>query len=337
MTELSEFTAFLGSPENSTVPQATLWGRLVGGVCKDLAQGIIGFIPNGVDVIYDTILMPLPYVGSFFSNLWTQDFLKICCGITIGKALAEDIARYVFWPLGFIVGFVLGFLIGSIPVFRKNSMPEYKGQVGQYLRHLSGQTVLGAVLGFLLFLVVGKSGSKIDFSDAALFVGIGAGLGMFAKSTFLITLHTLRAANAASSRMNVSRARKLSEKLKAKAKDLAHQEILAIAKAIILQMNGPQPEGELFAFFEERYEAIADTIYFKIDRHLNYLTDRAAHGDLEALRKLYHLYQTPKKSKRILTLEEMLSRIFSEKAIDTLKDQVDTLYDFWMYRTLCET
>ena len=153
---------------------------------------------------------------------------------------------------------------------------------------------------------------------------------------YLIAANFILAANAATIRKNVQRAKSLSGKLKAAAKHKAKLRIVNLAETSLQQTNGQILQKKLNDFFSEHYEVISKHAYKKIDRHLNYLADRACHGDINALRRLYGLVpgrQTLTKA-HSQSLDEMLARIFNRRAVEKMKDDIDTVYDVWQFRHL---
>ncbi len=100
-------------------------------------------------------------------------------------------------------------------------------------------------------------------------------------------------------------------------------------------MNGPQSQQYLEEFFNEKYDSIAVSTYQKIERHFNYLTDRACHGDVKALKRMQELIPTRTATENAKTpFDVMIERIFNARAVFNLKDDVDSAYDRWQYRFL---
>lgn len=309
------------------------WGKTGGRFFSDVSQGLLAFIPNGLAELYDSTLKKTPLFGKFFSRTWVEQVFKLCLGITIGQGLAHDIGHYVFKPIGFILGALLGATVFSDPRFS----PHYQGKFGHYLKKLSGQTVCGALLGVIIFYlgILTQPGMTVQeiplkiFSLAAL---VGGAVGLVSKSMMMVAIHTVSAANAASSRLNANRANKLSQKLKSLVNEKAEQVIKHHASCVILKMNTPIPQEVLEEFLNASIEEIGLSTYQKLARHINYLADRAVHGDLSALKRLYKIHGRPKEEQA--QLNEMLERIINQKEIDKIKDKADTLFDQWKYRAI---
>lgn len=309
------------------------WAKCCGNIAQDIAQGILAFVPNGLGLLYDTVLKTLPLCGEFFSKRAIEQLCKLLSGITLSQSLAADIAHFIFWPLGFILGTILGSV-------SHQKAPKYSGLIGKWLFNVCKQTVGGALITLSLLWIFStflKENFNITLSlNLFLFVGIfGALMGLLAKTVFLIALNALQASNAAAIRKNVQQAKELSSKLKKIAKQKARSRILMQAQDIIQQMNGGNSQQYLEAFFKEKYDVIAITIHKKIDRHFDYLTDRACHGDLKALQRLQELITTITGSEgRKTKIDTMLERIFNVRTIAKIKDDVDTTYDRWQYSFL---
>lgn len=298
---------------------------------EDLARALIGFIPNGLNLIYDFMFKSLPIMGRFFSHRWVEQVIKLCTGITIGQGLAGDIAYYVFRPVGFLAGIIIASVYPKVP--------QYQGQIGKWLYRLSAQTVAGAFVGMGGLVILSYFVPTIVFNQntMALTLSIGAGLGLVSKGFLLIAINSVNNANAHAARRNVQKAKELNAKLKAAARLKAKSIILMQAQDIIQQMNGPQSVQFLESFLEEEYDAIANKIYQKLDRHFNYLADRACHGDLSSLKRLQDLAPKATDKPGIKhSFENLVERMFNARAIFKLKDDVDTAYDRWQYRYLKE-
>ncbi len=297
---------------------------------QDIAKAVLGFIPNGLNLIYDFVFKALPLVGKFFAHRWVEQVIKLCSGITIGQGLAGDIAYYVFKPVGFGIGLVIGGLFKDTPV--------YQGQIGKIFYRLSAQTVGGALIALIGFFAVNSFihfNIEMKFVTYLLVLGAGAILGLVAKGLTLFAIHSVTKANAMAARKNAQLAKDLNSKLKTAAKSKAKSMILRQAQDIVLQMNGPQSQANLEPFFEEEYAAFAEQIYQKLERHFNYLTDRACHGDIIALKRLKEL--TPKAKENDAAkpaFEVLVERMFNARANFKLKDDIDTAYDRWQYRFL---
>ncbi|MCS5710869.1 hypothetical protein [Candidatus Berkiella aquae] len=301
------------------------WATWFADVAEDIAQAIVLFIPNGLNAMYN-MLKRLPVVGTTFSHKGFETFFKFCTGISILQELGQDVAYFLFRPLGFVIGYLIG-------LFNQNrTAVVYQGQVGRLINKFSGQTVAGILLGMLASLLFAKQSSTIW-----MMAGLGGVLGIFAKTIFLFALHSFNEANAVTIRKNVQRAKQISARLKVAVREKAKSRILRQAQDIIQQMNGAQSQQNLAEFFQNEYDKIALSTYKKIERHFDYLTDRACHGDLNALKKLHQLLPRPKTPEQTSgkdQLDAMLERMFNARAIARLKDEVDSAYDRWQYRFL---
>ncbi|MCS5708164.1 hypothetical protein CC99x_004530 [Candidatus Berkiella cookevillensis] len=314
-----------------------VWGKMVADIFEDLFAGLFAFIPNGLDSIYNELLKEIPIVRILFEIRAVEIVIKLISGITIGQGVAQDVAKYLFRP----IGFGLGALIGSSLAFLK-AKPQYNGSIGEILYRLSGQTVLGALFGLLataigFSLVSGLSLNDMNMTVVLMSLGVGACVGLMAKAMLLLSVSMVNRANAANMRRNVKRAKDLSIKLKEAAKQRAKSRILKEAQALISQVNGAQPQELMDAFFNSQFEAMAYHTYKKIDRHFNYLADRACCGDLQALKKLQLLIparQVNKFKPVKSALEVMIDRIFNERTLFQLRDDVDNSYDRWRYADL---
>lgn len=301
------------------------WTTWFADVTEDIAQAILLFIPNGLSSLYNKLLKRLPFLGATFANEGFEKVFKFCTGITILQELGQDIAYFLFRPLGFMLGALVG-------LSKQHAAPCYRGQAGQLIDKFSGQAVAGSLLGFFLALII-----HVNINTLLLIVGLGALLGIFAKSIFLFALHSFSEANALATRKNVQRAKQMKARLKIAVREKAKSRILMQAQDIIQQMNGPQSQQNLTEFFQSEYEKIAQSTYQKIERHFNYLADRACHGDLDALKRLHQLLPRVKADDMPTTksaLDVMLDRMFNNRAIAKIKDEVDSAYDRWQYRFL---
>lgn len=324
------------SKQDTYAQQVLLWAKFGGSLTEDVSRGILGFIPNGLNVTYDHTLKEMMLLGKIFSHRWVEQVFKLGTGITIGQGLAQDIAHFIFWPIGFIIGALTGSLLAH-----QKRKPVYHGQIGKTFYRLSGQTVGGALLGMVFFVILYQCfpallEGKGHLRSFALFAFAGATLGLLSKILFLLAINAVQESHASTIRRNVQRAKELNSKLKMTAKHKAKSRILMQAQDIIQQVNGSQSQQYLEEFFEEKYESIAISTYQKIERHFNYLADRACHGDLNALKRLKELTasQSTLKQDEKSPLDLMLDRIFNSRAIAKIKDDVDTIYDRWHYRFL---
>lgn len=316
---------------------ALIWGKMTADIFEDLFAGLLAFIPNGLDSIYNELLKEIPVLRVLFEIRTVEMLLKLITGITIGQGVAQDVAKYLFRP----IGFGLGALLGSSLAFMQ-AKPQYNGSIGEVLYRLSGQTVLGALFGLIATAIGFSLASGLTIYDmniniVLISLVVGASVGLMAKAMLLLSVSMVNRANAANMRRNVKRAKDLSTKLKEAAKQRAKSLILKEAQALIFQVNGPQPQEVVEAFFSSQFEAMAYHTYKKIDRHFNYLADRACSGDLQALKKLQLLIpvrQVNKFKPVKSALEVMIERIFNERTLFQLKDDVDNNYDRWRYADL---
>lgn len=297
---------------------------------EDLARALLGFVPNGLNLLYDFVFKSLPLFGKFFAHRWVEQVIKLCTGITIGQGLAGDLAYYLFRPLGFVLGLVIA------SIFKK--VPQYQGEIGKWLYRLSAQTVGGALFGIACLLLASYFIQTVSLNmNTILFASlVGASLGLIAKVILMIAIHSVHNANALGARKNAQKAKELNAKLKSAAKLKAKSIILMQAQDIIQQMNGPQSQQFLESFFEEEYEGIANKIYQKLDRHFNYLADRAIHGDVSSLKRMQDLIpkSTNLQQGAKHPFEILVERMFNARTLFNLKDDVDTAYDRWQYRFL---
>lgn len=310
------------------------WSTVSADFAEDLSRGVLGFIPNGIHLVYDSVFKPLPLLGRVFSHRWVEQLFKFCLGVTIGQGLATDFAYYIFRPMGWCLGAFLGILFSS-----KVKPPKSQGQISKLLYRFSGQTVGGALLAITLAVVacqIFDIAWLLTPQVIAIIAAIGAILGLAAKTLLLLATNTVHSANAATVRRTVQRAKELNAKLLTAAKLKAKSRILIHAQDIIQQINGPQSQHNLEAFLTSEYDNIAINTNKKIERHIHYLTDRACHGDVKAFSRLQELIPTrnPTAEGGKNPLEIMLDRIFNLRAIFKLKDDVDTAYDRWQYRFL---
>ena len=113
-----------------------IWSKYCAQVSEDVGRAVIGFIPHGLNNLYDFLLKPTPILGTFFSHRWVEEVLKLCLGITIGQGIALDLGRYLFKPIGFLIGALLGSFF--------DTTPKYQGIIGKILYRLSAQVVGGS-------------------------------------------------------------------------------------------------------------------------------------------------------------------------------------------------
>lgn len=311
--------------EAPAAKQLKRWATWFADSLEDTAKAVVLFLPNGLNAIYNDMLKRLPLLGSFFAHKGVEKTIKFCTGISISRELGRDVAYFLFRPLGYTIGYLLGLINAN------ELAPVYDGKVGQFIGKFSGQTVAGALIGML-----GAQILHTNLNTMALATGIGALLGIFAKTIFLFALHSLNEANALAARKNVQKAKECNARLKVAVREKTKSRILMEAQDIIQQMNGPQSQQNLAEFFQSEYEKIAQSTYQKIERHFNYLADRACHGDVEALKRLQQLLpkQQPDENTDKTALDTMLDRMFNTRAVARIKDEVDSAYDRWQYRFL---
>jgi len=309
------------------------WAKYVAHVFQDISKGLLGFIPNGLNAIYDHILKAIPGIGKLFAHRWIEQVLKLISGITIGQGLAVDVARYA----GGSLGFILGAFIGTFAASYYKKLPEQHDHISQWLNGLSGFTLGGALLGTLVLNIICQFTDVIPYTVNTLVValGLGAVLGLLIKMSVLIAIRFVQTTHAATWRSNVEHAKGLNDKLKKQARLKAKSRILIYAQDIIQQMNGAQSQQNLENFFKDEYQIISESPNKKIDRHFNYLADRACHGDEQSLQRLQDLASRNSTRQGEKTpLDLILDRIFNARAIFKLKDDVDTAYDRWFYHFL---
>lgn len=310
--------------EAPAAKQLNQWATWFADGLEDTAKAVLLFVPNGLNAIYNDTLKRIPLIGKFFAHNSVEKVIKFSTGITITQELGNDVSYFLFRPIGFAVGYLLGLFNAS------RLAPQYQGQIGRLIAKFSGQTTLGALLGLLVSLF--QSPVSLHFMGMA--AGIGALIGLFAKTIFLFALHSFQEANALAARKNVQRAKEINSKLKVAVREKAKSRILMQAQDIIQQMNGPQSQQNLAEFFQSEYDKISQSTHQKIERHFNYLADRACHGDMEALKRLQQLVLLKGQDNDKSALEAMLDRMFNARAIAKIKDEVDSAYDRWQYRFL---
>src|SRR5690606_37438981 len=160
-------------------------------------------------------LKNIPLLGTLFEVQTIETLLKLLLGVTIGQGIALDGAKYIFRPIGFICGVILG----NTLLAQFKSPTAYKGKVGEILYHLSGQTVLGALLGILavtlgFWISSGLGIAAINREILLLSLAVGASVGLIAKAMLLLAVNMVNQANAANLRRSVKRAKDLGTKLK---------------------------------------------------------------------------------------------------------------------------
>lgn len=316
--------------------QKSTWPKYSADLFEDLAAQIIGFVPNGLGLIYDDLLKRMPIFGQVFESQTLETSLKFILGITIGQGVAKDIGQYLFRPIGYVIGQVLGSTI-----LAKVLPKVYRGKAGNVIYQLSGQTMFGAMIALLAVLVgfklsTGLSLNNLSVSIVLLSLAVGASVGLMAKSMLLLAITMVQRANAATMRRNVARAKSLGTKLKQLTKQKAKSRVYREAQDLIQQMNGPKSQETMEAFFKEQYESMVYNMNIKIDRHFNYLIDKACCGDMEAQKRLVNLIPKRQASKFSdqTPLEVMLDRIFNDRTLFQLKDDIDNSYDRFRYQAL---
>lgn len=209
-------------------------------------------------------------------------------------------------------------------------------QMVSYLQDFLKYCVGGVVAG-LMGLVCGVLGlglsfKNLGFYEYALAIGGGMAAGVGFKIMMLCAIEIAMRANVASAQLNAKRAEMLGHRLKIESKDKIQAHVMHHAKAIILQMHGEHESVQIEHFFDHKMQALTEDAYFKIDRHVNYLTDRAVHGDVQSLKRLYRLYRR-NPQERATEINQLLDRIINTPdEVHTLKDKIDTLYDRWKFR-----
>lgn len=213
---------------------------------------------------------------------------------------------------------------------------HYKNLISYYLIDISSYMFIGALSGlaFLFMMLLTSDVKLINLSayEYGLALAGGALLGSVVKIMMMVAVEMVMRANAASAHLNAKRAKTLGERLKIETKSKVQATVIQHAKDIIFQMHGEEEGFRLESFFDKKMEAMAQGLYLKIDRHLNYLTDRAVHGDITALKRLYRLYRRSPQE-RAQEIDNLLDRIINRpQEIEKLKDTIDTLYDQWKFR-----
>lgn len=320
----------------SSLTSIVVWSKWFATILQDIGAALFGFLPNGLALTYDYIFKPVPFLGRFFSHPFVEKGIKLCTGITILQGVAADVGYYVFRPIGFLLGAVLG----CSALLKQKQPPAYKGGIAKLFFRLSGQTVIGSLIAILLLLISDKffhvAALSWSCSHLLLAAVIGAVLGLSGKAIVIASVSAVNNANLAAIRRNVQRAKTLNEKLKKAARQKAKSQVLREAQDIIQQMNGSQSQQNLESFLEEEYDSFSENVYKKVDRHFDYLTDRACHGDVKALKRLQELIPTkpPLPGEEKNAFDIMLERIFNDRLLLQLKDDIDTCYDRWYYRFL---
>lgn len=311
------------TPNTNIIEFAKYYAKLF----EEVSDGIISFIPNGLEQIYDRGFKRLPLFNKLFQHRWVEQAIKLFTGITIGQGVGSDLARFVFKPLGFCIGALVGLTAG-----KDRSLPYRQMGIGQFLYKLSGPTVAGTLVGgsgsALLYHFFFKQAGISFFLVMGAGLGIGTALGMLVYGIYLVVFTFVKSQQVKEFYEQVSMAKKLGGELKESARQIAKGRILIYAQDIIQQMNGPTAQSDLAGFFENDLDAIVQLTSKKIDRHVCYLTEKASHGDEQALYRLQILVN------RKADLNKLLDRVFNPRAIAKIKDEIDTRYDRWHYRFL---
>ena len=310
------------------------WSKYGALVVQDLGYAILGFIPKGLEIIYNKLFKSIPLLGGFFSHTLVEKVVKLLIGVTLGLELAADLARGIFWPLGFVVGGILE----VVGLSHYKRAPNYSKQISQFLFQCAGLTIFCTILSVIFTVMAaefyGNLGFTFNLMAGLQAAGIGAIVGFLLRCLLLVSINMLNIASMSNIRKNGQNAKALSTKLKYSAKRKAKSRILREAQDIIQKMNGSQAQKFLEDFFKAEFDTIAEGIYKKIDRHFNYLTDRACCGDVNALKRLQSLMPEIENPDSINGIEVILDRIFSGRTIAKMKDIVDTYYDRWYYHSL---
>lgn len=311
-----------------------IWSGAMAKAFEDISEAVIGFIPYGLSVLYDTLLKPIPLLGALFRVPTIELLLKLITGISIGKGIARDAAYYLFRPLGF----ALGYLIGSTYLFPMKNTVSYRGTFGKIMRQISSVMVGGTLFGLALAALVEQQWGLAWLPASKMVVyqvsaGIGAGLGCLIKLIILYAVHVVGKNQHRSQQTIYHQAKVLGKAVTLLARRQSKGRILTQAQDVLQQVNGPQSQQYLEQFFDEQYDTIANHIHDKIDRHIQFLADRACHGDRKAFQKLKELNITGKSLQgKITALSSMLDKVFNRRAILKLKDAVDTAFDYWYYQ-----
>ena len=326
------------TPNTTAIAKATRfknqllqWAQGGGNVVEDLASGVLGFIPNGIEFVYDAIFKRVP-LKFIFGLPGIEGILKLCLGITLSQFLITQLTLYVFRPLGWIIGGIAGVLLAYF-----GEPPKFKQPIQHWCLQYAGQTLMGTFLSGLLLSLYIFFEPQLCFSIAILqhyswILVLGASIGLVYQSMLLIALDTFARANAASARANAKRASQLGLTLKKSAKIQAENIVEKHSHAIILQMHDVQPKQSIQNFMTQYMQVLVKRINAKLDRHFNYLTDRAMNGDLNALKKLSQFNQQQKVEPNYI--KKLVERMIKPKDLFLLNDQVDSLFDKWKYQFL---
>lgn len=317
------------------IPHPTVaWSSVLGAAFEDVGESLIGFIPYGLDDLYDRVLKELPLLGVIFSHTWVEQVLKLATGITIGKGIARDVGRFVFRSLGFIIGFIIGTFYFA-PMQRR---PQYYGIFGKTLKQLACAVVGCALVGIALCGAAEILGGSQWFPFSrletyAIFALIGAFIGLIIQWLAIYAVDVVENNQAKTHQAIFIQAKALCKTVTVLARRQAKGRILTQAQDIIQQVNGPQSQQYLEHYFQEQYDSIAQHIYEKLDRHIQYLANRACNGDQRAFKRLKELNFTGKSTHaNISVLSLLLDKVFNPRTVLKLKDQVDTTFDKWIYK-----
>lgn len=80
MSEMEDLDKQLNDSETNKAKKSpsniAICGRYVADLTADVAQAGLGFLPNGLNITYDSTLKKIPYLSSFFSHHWVEESLK---------------------------------------------------------------------------------------------------------------------------------------------------------------------------------------------------------------------------------------------------------------------
>lgn len=306
------------------------WSKYFGSIFEDFSRHVIGFIPNGLNQIYEKNLKQLPFLSVFFKHRWFEQLLKLMTGITLGQGLAADIGRFIFWPMGFITGGICGAAI----LANVGKSPNYRGRIGKVLFKLSYLTVLMFIFGACIGCIQSYRQNTLLPTTILMMATAFSGVALVLQVIYMMALNKAHNQNRELIKHHARQAKQLGSTLKQQARQQAKSKILIEAQDLLQQMNGASALTEFEPFIQENFEQIADETYNKIDRHLNYLIDKAVSGNDEAYQKIKYLSQSSRVKAENNALKIMVDRIFSARTLAQLKDRIDTQFDWWHYRHL---
>lgn len=299
-------------------------------VAKDFSEGLLNMLPHALTLFYNQGLKGLPILGVFFARPSVEKSIHFCFGITLGRGLAADFAQFVFWPLGWLTGLICGLCLALF--YRA---PTYQGGIGRFLYYYTDEIVIGALTWVLLLaFLLWQQGKTLLIKNVMLVALVGLIVALLLKSLFIGVEKILKSAQTRVVQKNAAQAKALSAALKTQAKQRAKSRILKQAQDLIQQMNGSASQRNIDLFFQEQYENIAKNLCMKIDRHFDYLADRACYGDLTALARLKELLASANSDVSQGLFNDTITRIFNVRELIKIKNEVDTLYDKWQYQHL---